>query len=118
MGRRVVSRCGSQIFLGCLTASRTLRSGSTASSPRIWLVKIPFDLDEQSATDEKGFDRVTVEALDANLLVPSTLHDACDANGVVTVALVDLHLQSRFRVPSIDADNRKLHFIQLGPQPC
>jgi hypothetical protein len=42
----------------------------------------------------------------------------CDANGVVTVALVDLHLQSRFRMPGIDADNRTPHFIQLGPQPC
>ena len=38
------------------------------------------DTSSKGATDEKGFDRVTVEALDANLLVPSTLHDACDAN--------------------------------------
>jgi hypothetical protein len=32
--------------------------------PADLVLKIPFDLDEQGATDEKGFDRVTVEALD------------------------------------------------------
>src|SRR6266498_2026592 len=83
--------------------------------PADLVLEISFDLDEQCPTDEKGFDRVTVAIFDANLLVPSTLHDACDAYGAVTVALIDLHLQSRFRVPSIDADNRELHFIQLGP---
>jgi hypothetical protein len=31
---------------------------------------------------------VTIEIFDADLLVPSTLHDTCDAHGVITVALV------------------------------
>jgi hypothetical protein len=48
---------------------------------------------------------VTIEFFDAHLLVPSTLHDACYARSVVTVALVDLHLQGRLRVPGIDADD-------------
>jgi hypothetical protein len=50
---------------------------------------------------DKGFDRVAVEIFDADLLIPSTLHDACDAHGVVTVAFVDLQLQSRLRMPGI-----------------
>jgi hypothetical protein len=40
---------------------------------------------------------VTVRIFDADLLVPSTLHDACNAHGIVTVTLVDLQLQSRLR---------------------
>src|SRR5262245_12820497 len=60
--------------------------------PADLVLNIPFDLDEQSSADQKGFDRVAVEIFDADLLVPSTLHDAGNAHGVVTVALVDLHL--------------------------
>src|SRR6516225_10023042 len=62
--------------------------------------------------------RVTIEIFDADLLVPSTLHDACDAHGVVAVALVDLHFQRRLRVPGIDADDGQPNFVQLGPEPC
>jgi hypothetical protein len=58
---------------------------------------------------------VTVEIFDADLLVPSTLHNACYAHGVVAVALVDLHLESRLRVPGIDADDGQPHLIELGP---
>jgi hypothetical protein len=73
--------------------------------PADLVLDIPLDLDEQSSADKQGFDRVAVEIFDADLLVPSTLHDACNAHGVVTVALVDLQLQSRFRMPGIDADD-------------
>ena len=66
---------------------------------------IPFDLDEQSSTDEKGFGRMTIEIFDTNLLVPTTLHDTRYADGVVSVALVDLHLQNRLRMPGVNADN-------------
>jgi hypothetical protein len=82
------------------------------------VLEIPFDLDEQGAADEKGFDRVTVEGLDVHLFVPPALHDAGDAHGVVAVALVDLHLQRRLRVPGIDADNRKPSSVQFSPRPC
>ena len=91
------------------------------TSPRILeepadlVLKISLDLDEQSSADKKGFDCVTVEIFDADLLVPSTLHNARNAHGVVTVALVDLHLQSRLRMPGIDADDRQPHLIQLSP---
>ncbi|WP_247455255.1 hypothetical protein [Bradyrhizobium sp. 174] len=66
---------------------------------------IPLDLDEQSSTDKKGFGRMTVEILDANLLVPTTLHDARNASSVISVAFVDLHLQNRLRMPGVNADN-------------
>src|SRR2546422_6057704 len=103
------------------TASRALSSGSTAAAswPSVGQLRgapnIPLDLDEQSSADKKGFDCVTVEIFDAHLLVPSTLHDACNAHGVVTVALVDLQLPSRLRMPGIDADDGQPHLIQLGP---
>jgi len=64
---------------------------------------------------DKGFDRVTVEIFDADLLVPSTLHDVCNARGVVTVTLVDLQLQSRLRMPGIDTDDGQAQLTQLGP---
>jgi hypothetical protein len=35
--------------------------------------------------------------------------DARNAHGIVTVALVDLHLQSRLRMPGIDADDGEPH---------
>src|SRR5215468_1547031 len=94
------------IFAWPMTSPRFLRS------PRTWFSISRLIL---SPADKKGFDRVTVEIFDADLLVPSTLHDACYAHGVVAVALVDLQLQSRLRVPSIDADDRQPHLIQLGP---
>ena len=83
--------------------------------PADLVLNIPLDLDEQSSADKKSFDRVTVEIFDADLLVPSTLHNASDAHGVVAVALVDLHLQSRLGMPGIDADDGQPHLIQLGP---
>jgi hypothetical protein len=67
--------------------------------------EIPFGLDEQRPADEKSLDSVTVEIFDAHLLVPATLHDTRDADSVVAVALVDLHLQCCLRVPGIDADH-------------
>src|SRR5262249_32237542 len=83
--------------------------------PADLVLNIPLDLDEQSSADKKGFERVAIEIFDADLLVPCRLHDGCYAHGVVAVALVDLQLQSRLRVPSVDADGRQPHLIQLGP---
>ena len=83
--------------------------------PTDLVLYIALDFDDQSSADKKGFDRVTVEIFDPDLLVPSTLHDACYARGIVAVALVDLQLQSRLRMPGIDADDGQPHLIQLGP---
>ena len=79
------------------------------------VLNIPLDLDEQSPADKKGFDCVTVEIFDADFLVSPTLHNARNAHCVVTITLVDLHLQNRLRMPGIDADDRQPQLIQLGP---
>ena len=86
--------------------------------PTDLVLDVSFDLNEQSSTNEKGLDGVAVGSFDAYLLVPPTLHDARDAYCVVAVALVDLHLQRRLRMPGIDADNRKPSSAQFSPQPC
>ena len=52
------------------------------------------------------------------IITTGTIADPDDArytNRVVTVTLVDLHLQSRLRMPGIDADDRQTQLIQLGP---
>src|SRR3954451_20890713 len=92
-------------------AQQHIRLYSSDDEPKILeeppdlIFDIPLDLDEQSSTDKKGFGRMTVEILDANLLVPTTLHDARNASSVISVALIDLHLQNRFRMPGVNADN-------------
>jgi hypothetical protein len=48
---------------------------------------------------------MTIEIFDANLLVPTTLHDARYTHGVVSVTLVYLHLQNRLRMPGVNADD-------------
>ena len=50
--------------------------------PADLILNIPLDLDKQSSADKQGFDRMTVEIFDADFLVPSALHDACDAHRV------------------------------------
>jgi hypothetical protein len=61
--------------------------------PTNLVLKIAFDLNEQRLADEEGLDRVTVEVFDTDFFVPPTLHNACNAPGIVTAALVDLRLQ-------------------------
>src|SRR5262245_21176882 len=61
---------------------------------------------------------MTIEILDADLFVPTTLHDTRYASSVISIALVDLHLQDRLCVPGVNADNGKSHLTQFGPQPC
>jgi hypothetical protein len=51
--------------------------------PADLVLNIPLDLDKQSSADKQGFDRMTVEIFDADFLVPSALHDACDAHGAL-----------------------------------
>ena len=77
--------------------------------------RFSLDLDEESSADQKSFDRVTVEVFDANFLIPSALHDASDAHGVVAVTFVDPHLRSSLGMPGIDADDGQSELVQLGP---
>jgi hypothetical protein len=92
-----------------MTSPRFLRK------PADLVLNIPLDLDEQNSADQKGFDRVAIEIFDAHLLIPSTLHDACYAHGVVAVALIDLQLQSGPRVSGINADDGQPQLTQLSP---
>src|SRR5262249_5043917 len=62
--------------------------------------------------------RVAIEVLDAHLLKPAGLHDASDPGRVIAVALVDLHLEHRLGVASVNADDRQAKLLELGPQPC
>lgn len=82
-----------------------MTSPKILEEPPDLIFDIPLGLDEQSSTDKKGFGRMIFEILDANLLVPTTLHDARFLSSVISVALVDLHLQSRLRRPGVNADN-------------
>src|SRR5262249_47944818 len=94
------------IFAWPMTRPRFLRR------PRIW-----FSISRLILTSGARLTRraLVAEFFDTYLLVPSTLHDARDAHGVVTVALVDLHLQGRLRVPGIDADDGQPLLTQFGP---
>src|SRR5262249_10508373 len=73
--------------------------------------------DEQSAADKKGPDSMAIEIFDANLFEPTALHDAGNADGIVAIALVDLHLQCGVCVPRINADDRQSKLLELRPKP-
>src|SRR5215472_6198240 len=70
------------------------------------VLQVALNLYQQCTTIEQPTNRMAVRRLDLNLPVPTGLHDACDAGRVITVALVDLHGQSRLRMPCVDADDR------------
>ena len=60
---------------------------------------------------------MTRQALDPDLLVPTTLHDPRQTHGIVPVALVDLQRERCLGMTSIDADHRQAKGAQLVPQP-
>src|SRR5215831_6368907 len=53
---------------------------------------------------QQGFDRMTVGILDPDLLEPAGLHDTGDADRIVTVALIDLHLEHSLGMACINTD--------------
>ena len=55
------------------------------------VLKIALDLDQQRPACQQGLDRMTIEILDANLLEPTSLHDAGDAGRIVAITLIDLN---------------------------
>ena len=81
------------------------------------VLKIALDLDQQRPAREQCLDSVAIKVLDAHFLEPAGLHDACDASRIVAVVLVDLHLQHRFCMASIDTDYRQVKPRELGPKP-
>ena len=60
---------------------------------------------------------MTRQALDPDLLVPTTLHDPSQTHGIVPVALIDLQRERRLGMTGIDADHRQTQGTQLVPQP-
>jgi hypothetical protein len=55
----------------------------------ILLIEITLDLDEHGPARQQRANGMTIEAFEANLLEPASLHNARDARSVVAVALVD-----------------------------
>lgn len=47
---------------------------------------------------------MAIMTFDIDLLVPSALHDARNAEGVLAIAFDDLHPKRYFRVSGIDTD--------------
>ena len=60
---------------------------------------------------------MTIEIFDADLLEPSGLHDTSDADRIVTVALIDLHLEHSLGMARIDTDHRHAQPSELGVIP-
>ena len=60
---------------------------------------------------------VRFERLHVHRPIPARAHDLREPFGIVPVGLVDLHLQRRTRMPSIQADNRQRPSAQLMYQP-
>src|SRR6476646_5308111 len=81
------------------------------------VLKIALDLDQQRSARQQCLDRVAIKVLDTHFLEPAGLHDACDASRIVAVVLVDLHLQHRFCMASIDTDYWQVKPRELGPKP-
>ena len=69
------------------------------------VLEIALDLDQLGPTVQDRPDLMTREPLDLNFLVPTALHDPGQADGIVAVALVDLHRQCRLGMTGIDADH-------------
>src|SRR2546423_14012684 len=82
------------------------------------VLEIALDLDQQRPARQQRPNRVAIEALDAHLLNPASLHDAGDAGRIVAVTLIDLHLEYRSGMARVDTDHRQAKLFELGPQPC
>ena len=70
------------------------------------VLEIALDLDQQRPAGQQRPDRVAVDILDVHLFEPAGLHDTGDPDGIVAVALVDLHLEHGLGVPRVDTDHR------------
>ena len=70
---------------------------------------------------QQGSDHVTVAILDADFIEPSGVHDTSDVDRIVSVALIDLHLedslgQARYRSPARQAASSSVRsHVAVGP---
>src|ERR1700680_1398836 len=67
------------------------------------VLEIALDLHQQRPAGQERPDRVAVEVLDAHLLEPAGLHYTGNAGRIITVALIDLHLEHRLGVSRVNA---------------
>ena len=107
----------------CCPHSEAVELGATnyptkkfLSKPRIWFSRSRL-IFTSNARLFSSFDGMTIEILDVDLLEPAGLHDAGDANRIVTVALIDLHLEHSLGMACINTDDRYAEPLELGPQP-
>src|SRR6266446_980504 len=84
-----------------LNLARPITRPTFLSRPRIWVLEITLDFDQQCPARQQRPNRVAIEDLDAHLLKPA-----------------GLHLEYRLGVARVDADHRQAKLLELGPQPC
>src|SRR5262245_64470425 len=101
----------------CLTPRRADQQTEVLQVSTDLVLEIALHLDQKAAALQKRTRCMTIQPLDANLLVPTALHDPRDAKGVIAIALVDLHPQHRLGVTGIDADDWQSDGLDLAPQP-
>src|SRR5262245_13859483 len=100
----------------CLTSRRADQQTEVLQVSTDLVLKIALHLDQEAAALQKRTRCMTIQPLAANLLVPTTLPDPPDAEAVIPIALVDLHLQHRLVVTGIDADDWQSEGLDLAPQ--
>src|SRR5262245_66614312 len=88
----------------CLTSRHADQQTEVLQEPTDLVLEIALHLDQEGATLQKRTHRMTIQTPDANLLVPTALHDPRNTKGIIAIALVDLHLQHRLGLTGIDAD--------------
>jgi hypothetical protein len=69
------------------------------------ILEIALHLDQEGTALQKSTRCMTIESFDANLLVLTALHDPCNAEGIIAITLVDLHLQYGLGMSGIDTDD-------------
>jgi hypothetical protein len=80
---------------------------------RIEAVLDPGEWPQAGIAREYRADFLTFLALDLYLSIPTDPHQFGQAPSVILIALVHAHRQSRVRMPSVDADHRKIDSTQF-----
>src|SRR6476619_3888744 len=79
------------------------------------VLDIPANGHKPGSRDEYRADFLTFLALDLYLSIPTDPHQFGQTPSVILIALVHAHRQSRVRMPSVDADHRKIDPTQFMP---
>jgi hypothetical protein len=109
----ICSSIASRALSSCVTTATSSERSSISSAAR---AAKPLNF-ARCAARQQGFDRMTIEIFDADLLEPAGLHDTGDADRIVTIAFIDLHLEHSLGMACINTDHRYAQPLELGPQP-